>query len=529
MTPSDPVEQRYRLLLEHSPYPMCVHADGRVVYVNPAGVRDIGAKRPEELVGRWIADFVHPGSVGPMLARIAALRRDGDSSEPSEAVMLRIDGRPIDAEAVSVLTSWNGKPAYQVIFRDLTAQKAADAAVRYQAALVEHVSDAIVATTLSGVVTSWNPAAEAIYRRPAARALGLPVGEVVGAPTDPAAIVAAGGIAHMSHCDADGLLLEVRVAVSLMANGYVLLCSDQTALRRAEKRFQTVVDTLEDGIVVLDPRGRPTTINPAGLRILGLPPAADLIDHLEQMMRFRICDTDGNLISPDQRPDIVARTTRTSMRNKILGLDLADGKRIWLSCSCRLLDPTDANRSDLLLSFTDVTDQHNEYVLLNHRAHHDALTGLPNRVQVEARVSEALGTGDRALSAVMFIDLDNMKAINDERGHGAGDAVIKAVAQRLRNALRSADFVARLGGDEFVALLFGRTDRAALEQLAARLHSDLAAPLLVADTDHVVMVSASIGVASVAADDPRDAADVLADADAAMYVAKVMRIGTHYT
>ena len=66
-----------------------------------------------------------------------------------------------------MLTVWNGEPAYQVIFRDITAQKAAQAALRFQAALANHVSDAIIATTETGVVTSWNPAAEAIYRRPA--------------------------------------------------------------------------------------------------------------------------------------------------------------------------------------------------------------------------------------------------------------------------------------------------------------------------------------------------------------------------
>ncbi len=165
------VEHRYRQLLEHSPYPMCVHADGRVVYVNPAGVKGIAANSADDVVGRMITDFVHPDSIAPMLARIADLHEEGDHSPASEAVMLCVDGSTLDAEVVSVLTSWNGKPAYQVIFRDLTVQKAAEAALRYQAALVTHATDAIIATTLAGTVTSWNPAAEAIYGRPAARVL----------------------------------------------------------------------------------------------------------------------------------------------------------------------------------------------------------------------------------------------------------------------------------------------------------------------------------------------------------------------
>lgn len=525
--PIDSAEQRYRLLLEHSPYPMCVHANGRVVFVNSAGLRDIGASSPDQLVGRMITDFVHVDSIAPMLARIATLRHEGDSSTPSEAVMVRVDGSKIDAEAVSVLTSWNGQPAYQVIFRDLTPQKNAEATFRYQAALVEHVSDAIIATTLSGIVTSWNPAAETIYRRTAARALALPVSEAVGAPIDPAAIIAGGGVDHVTHRGADGSLVEVRIAVSAMDNGYVLLCSDQTALRRAEKLFQTVVDSLEDGVIVLDPDGVPTSVNPAGLRILGLQSNMALRDSVAKMLQFPICDTDGIRLRPDQRPDVTTKATGISVRNRVLGLDRPDNKRIWISVSCRLLNPADAQSSDMLISFTDITDQYNEHVLLTHRAHHDALTGLPNRAHVEAKVIQALTGGASDLTAVMFIDLDNMKAINDELGHQAGDAVIKTVAQRLRTALRSEDFVARLGGDEFVVLVFGRTDRDALEQLAARLHAELASPLHVVGTS--CAVTASIGVTTVTTEDPREAAQILHDADTAMYVAKLRRDGTHFT
>src|ERR1700754_1225763 len=90
--PLDPVERRFRQLLEHSPDPMCVHADGRVVYVNPAGLRGIAAQCADDLVGRMITAFVPPDPIAPMLSRIAGLQKEGDSSPASEAVMLRLDG-----------------------------------------------------------------------------------------------------------------------------------------------------------------------------------------------------------------------------------------------------------------------------------------------------------------------------------------------------------------------------------------------------------------------------------------------------
>ena len=523
---SDSVERRYRLLLEHSPDPLCVHAEGRVVYVNPAGVTAIGARDADELVGRMITDFVHPGAIAPMLDRIAELNREGDSSPPSEAVMLRLDGSPVDAEVVSVLTSWDGKPAYQVIFRDLTLFKAAQATLRYQAALVTHATDAIIATTTTGTVTSWNRAAETIYQRPATLAVGLLISEAVGVPIDPAMVVDQGGIEHAIHRAVDGTAHVVRVAAAAMDDGYVLVCSDHTALDRAERRFQTVVNSLNEGIVVLDAAGIPEWINPAARRILGLPPEGALPQYADPIAAFPLCDLDGNPLPHRRRFFTNTLATGAAVRDVIVGYDRPDGERRWLSASCRLLDEAESGKPAVLASFTDVTEQRDTQIRLNHQAHHDSLTGLPNRAYAEARASDALRAEPPTLAAVMFIDLDYVKSINDEHGHHAGDTVITHAAHRLRAALRSEDVIARHGGDEFVALLFGHTDRGALDRLTDRMHAALADPLDVAGIP--CRLTASIGVTEVRPNDPRDASQLLRDADAAMYKAKMQRATTHY-
>ena len=148
-------------------------------------------------------------------------------------------------------------------------RKAAEAALRCRAALATRVSDAIIATTFTGIVTDWNPAAEAIYRRPVARARGLPASEAVGAPLDPAAIIAHGGIVHSTHHAADGAALAVRVSATATDNGYLLVCTDQTALRHAEQHFQTVVNTLDYGVSIIGSDGRVESSNPAAQRIWG--------------------------------------------------------------------------------------------------------------------------------------------------------------------------------------------------------------------------------------------------------------------
>ena len=523
----DTLEQRYRQLLDHSPNPMCVHADGCVVYVNPAGLRSIEAQHASQVVGRPITDFVDADSIVPMLTRIAALQRDGDSSEPSEAVMLRLDGSPVDAEVISVLTRWDGKPAYQVVFRDLTMEKAAQAALRYQAALVTHATDAIIATTLSGIVTSWNRAAEVIYGRPASQVLTAPISDAVGAVVDTPGIIAAGGVEHASHRAVDGRALSVRVAAAAMDDGYVLVCSDHSALRRAERRFRTVVNSLDEGIMIVDDRGRPESINPAAREILGLPAGTLSPGFAGRFATAPLYDTAGNLLGDGK--GMAEKTLRNGdfVRDRIVGYDRPDGTRRWLSVNYRPLDDdAGGGKPSVLASFIDVTEQRNAQLRLLHEARHDALTGLPNRAYVEAQAEQALTATPPTLSAVMYIDLDNIKNVNDELGHHAGDAVITIAAERLRAGLRAEDFIARHGGDEFVALLFGPTDRTDLETLTERLHETLGEPLRVNGIERAL--TASIGVAEVRPADPRNAAQLLQDADAAMYKAKVYRASTHF-
>jgi diguanylate cyclase (GGDEF)-like protein/PAS domain S-box-containing protein len=518
-------EQRYRWLLDHSPVGICVHVDGRYVYVNQALVRNLAADSADQLLGRRVADFLHPDSQIAVRDFIAARRDEGDATPALEITVLPLDGTTLTVEALGVRTQWEGKPAHKVIFRDLSAQKAVEAGLRFQAALVTHVSDAIISTTAHGEVTSWNPAAEAIYGSTAARALGLPVSEVVGAALDPARILAGGGVEHATHRAADGSALTMRVSVSPMSDGYVVLCADQTALRRAEKHFQTVVRSLEEGVVVIGAGGEVEFVNPAALRIVGVPETG--IDAVEfaKLASVAVYDGDGALLSPDQQP-VLETLTASPRHATTYGIDRrSDGQRIWLSVNWSLLDPTDPARSSVLISFVDITESHNAHQQLLHQATHDLLTGLPNRARVLALMTEYIGASHCSLGAVLFIDFDNFKAINDALGHQAGDTVLQIAAQHLNEALRPGDVVGRVGGDEFVALLAAPLEPAEIDDLARRLHAALAEPIAVdhhidATATRYVWISASIGVVSVCADDSRSADEILRDADLAMYHVK---------
>ncbi|MEY8018361.1 bifunctional diguanylate cyclase/phosphodiesterase [Mycobacterium servetii] len=527
-------DQEFRGMVEDSPVAICVHADGRFLYVNDTMVQKMAAESADRLLGHRIVDFVAPQSVPTVLGQIAARRRDGDISPPMEMVILPLDGTTRAVEAVAVRAQWRGRPAHQVAFWDVTEHKTAEANLRYQAALVTHVSDAIVATTLTGAVTAWNPAAEAIYGRSAVQALGRPVGEAVGAALDPAAIIAAGGVVHATHRAADGSPLAVRVSASRMDTGYVVVCADQTALRRAEQHFQTVVASLEEGVVVISSEGIVESVNPAALQIMGVPTTEAEPVEMAAVVPIPIYDSDGGLLIADQRP--VLESLKISPRgSQVYGVDRFDnGRRVWLSVTWSLLDPEDPDGSSVLVSFADVTAQHTKYQRLVHQATHDHVTGLPNRAHILDLVTDALEARDHRLGAVLFIDLDKFKRVNDELGHHAGDAVLRIAAERLSAALRPDDVVGRVGGDEFVALLAAPIEPEEADVVADRLQAALGEPIVVrGDGDglrDVKCVSASIGVVAVRPDERRSAAEILHDADLAMYRAKARgRASSHFT
>ncbi|MBK1687922.1 GGDEF domain-containing protein [Rubrivivax gelatinosus] len=158
------------------------------------------------------------------------------------------------------------------------------------------------------------------------------------------------------------------------------------------------------------------------------------------------------------------------------------------------------------------------------QAEHDSLTELPNRRRFDLQLQQALGRrrADRPTLAVLFLDLDDFKRVNDVHGHAVGDELLRIVARRLRGALRSGDLVCRLGGDEFACLVSGTLGRPELTRLATTLITTVSAPLQLGELQFGVRPSVGIAVCP---EDGADAATLLQRADAAMFRAKRQRCG----
>ncbi|HEX7706873.1 MAG TPA: EAL domain-containing protein [Thermoanaerobaculia bacterium] len=230
-------------------------------------------------------------------------------------------------------------------------------------------------------------------------------------------------------------------------------------------------------------------------------------------------------VHPDDRPELEA----------LLSLHL-EGQTPHLEAEYRICDESGAYRwmigrgmavrhpdgraYRIAGSQTDVSERKMAVAELIQNAFHDALTGLPNRLLFMDRLTSAANRAHRkpgSLFAVLFIDLDRFKSVNDTFGHAAGDAVLITIAQRLEASLRPGDTVARLGGDEFTILIEELADSADAVRIAERIGSETAAPMTFGE--HEIATTASIGVA-VNTNGADRAEDLLRDADMAMYRAK---------
>jgi diguanylate cyclase (GGDEF)-like protein/PAS domain S-box-containing protein len=288
------------------------------------------------------------------------------------------------------------------------------------------------------------------------------------------------------------------------------LLRERRAVGVVEARYASLIKNASDVIMIVDLHGQLRFASPAAERTFGT--------HPDELVGRSLLD----LWSESNRERLSAFLAElASTHGRTLGpLELVveiDDRRSTVECvGSNLLD--DAAIGGLALNFRDVSERKALEEQLRQLAFHDPLTLLANRSLFRNRVEHAqmLGHRSQQLIAVMFLDLDNFKNVNDSLGHAAGDRLLQAVAQRLVKSTRPSDTVARLGGDEFAILLEGVASADDVERIAATITNSFNAPLLLDGTE--TAVAASIGVAYSQSGD--DTEQLLRNADIAMYNAK---------
>jgi diguanylate cyclase (GGDEF)-like protein/PAS domain S-box-containing protein len=283
-----------------------------------------------------------------------------------------------------------------------------------------------------------------------------------------------------------------------------------------ESDLAAVYDAMACGVVVRNATGAVVFANAAAKRIFGRPP--EELEGGGSPGDDRRIREDGTTMPDDEVPNVAAQARGAPIRNVMMGMVRSDGYVRWLLVDAVPIKDAFGRVSEVVSSFTDVTDRKKAEHELERQALHDTLTGLPNRSLLLDRLEQALRTARRLATplALLVMDLDRFKEINDRFGHRAGDLLIGEVAQRITADLRDTDTVARLGGDEFALILPG-ADEGGAGHVAQKVIAALQRPFDVEGDAHEIAIS--IGIA-VSPQHGEDVETLMRRAEIAMYVAK---------
>ena len=299
-------------------------------------------------------------------------------------------------------------------------------------------------------------------------------------------------------------------------------------LRESEARHRSVLAALAEGVVLQYADGSIGACNESACRILGLS-QDQIMGRTSLDPRWQAIHEDGSPFPGEDHPAMVTLRTGEPLAEVIMGIRRPDREQVWISINTQPLFREGQEAADwgdppfaVVASFIDITERKLAEEQLLYGAYHDALTGLPNRARFLERLSEALERieehrTDQPSLAVLFLDLDRFKNINDSLGHLAGDELLQQVALRLRECVRPPDTVSRFGGDEFALLLERLAGEEDARQVAQRIQDALALPFDL--RGHEVFTSASIGIALGHSEEIAPE-NLLREADTAMYGAK---------
>jgi diguanylate cyclase (GGDEF)-like protein/PAS domain S-box-containing protein len=526
-------EKEYRLLFDSNPLPTWVFARKTLKFlaVNEAAIRHYGFSR-QEFLAMTIAD-IRPEEDIPSLLQSIAKRIHG-LQEAETWRHRKKDGTNIDVEIVSHELDFQGTDAELVTSHDVSERKQAERTTKLLAAIVDSSQDAIISKSLDGTISSWNKGAERLFGYSSESAIGQPITLIVPPDRrDEEATI----LERLKRGESteqfetvrvrkDGTPLHVAIAISPVKDnaGRVVGASKvarditerkqgEQALLRAKEKYRAIFEDAVVGIFQITPESCPLNINRALAQMHGYDSPEEFMAEVSNVARQLFVD-------PSRMDEL---RQELAQKGEVRGAELEiyrkDRTKKWVVANIREVPDGDTKATHLEGTIEDITDRKIAQERVQFLAYFDELTGLPNRTLLQDRLTTALAAARRRRDkvALLFLDLDRFKIVNDSLGHSCGDLLLQAVAERLKKWARQQDTVARLGGDEFLIVLNSVKDVADAAVAADRLMDAMAAEFTL--QGHSISVSCSLGI-SIFPEHGTDVETLMKNADAAMYSAK---------
>jgi len=493
-------------------------SEGSAAAAITTAISRIGADLLEEA---GVAFHLAPALPADASVRIAASHEDavyGHFTAPGGVDLERL-------QALARLVGW-------LLHLRIEEQRQADAcgacseALQRQGQILDQINDSVITMDLAGFITGWNKGAERLFGYSAAEAQGRNILFLYADENSEDILF------HDAFTDHGSREMEVRrrrksgevfwasLSLSLIRDehnhptGIIGYLTDITDRLAAEERLHLnarIFEQADEGIVITDAEERIVSINAAFSRITGYE-AHEVLGQTPRLLKS------GHHDAAFYR-DMWSRILTTGSWQGEIWDRRKNGDEYPKWASIAAVKNSQGAITHYFSIFTDITERKRAEERIHYLAYYDPLTDLPNRSLVMKLIDQALAEArrNRLHGALLFVDLNRFKNINDTLGHAVGDQLLKEAAQRFRTALRTEDVVARIGGDEFIVALFDITRREHAGIVAQKLLGALDDPFLI--EDHELRVSASIGI-SVYPQDGFDTDKLVRFADVAMYRAK---------